>query len=91
MGLTRYLLFGDSVNTTLPELRLTYAQLRNGELIDTVVEQMRTEELNELFEGLAPSTSSNPERLTQHLETHLAATKDLLFPQIYALTENRKP
>ena len=31
--------FGDSANTTLPELRLTYAQLRNGELIDTVVEQ----------------------------------------------------
>ncbi|MHC8364233.1 dermonecrotic toxin domain-containing protein [Pseudomonas sp. LS2P72] len=79
--------FGDPANTTQPELGLTYAQLRNGELIDTVVEKLRTDELNELFNGLAPSTATHAERLAQRLDTHLAATKDLLFPQIYALTE----
>ncbi|WP_129438958.1 dermonecrotic toxin domain-containing protein [Pseudomonas sp. ACM7] len=79
--------FGDSANATLPELRLTYAQLRNGELTDAVVEKLRTEELSELFKGLVPSTASNAERLAQCLETHLAATKDLLFPKIYALTD----
>lgn len=79
--------FGDSANATLPELRLTYAQLRNGELTDAVVEKLEAEELSELFKGLAPSTASNAERLAQCLEIKLAATKDLLFPKIYALTD----
>jgi hypothetical protein len=78
---------GNAANATLPELRLTYAQLRNGELIDTVVEKLRTDELNELFKGLPPSTATNAERLAQRLDTHLAATKDLLLPKIYALTD----